>query len=397
MYIVRNFILLAFALTLSHLNLAAEPLSISVNAEAAILMNADTGAILFEKNAKALHYPASITKIATAAYALKMKKGHLDTVVTAEQESIASIAPDAKRRSNYTMPAFWVEQGSNHMGIKKGEELTFKDLLYGMMVASANDAANVIAQYVGGTIPNFMTGLNGWLAEIGCKSTTFYNPHGLHYPKHQTTAYDMAVITREALKDPLFRQIVATVRYTRPKTNKQEPTTLVQTNRLLRSGRYHYPKAIGVKTGGTSMALHTFVGAAKQEDRTLIAVVLRTKERNDIFLDTTKMFEAAFNQPKVQRILLKSGPQKFALDVPGAANPVKTLIKENLTIEYYPAEEPKVKCLLQWDKLTLPIVKDQRVGELSLQTEQGTIIKKVPLFAAEDVQITWLQLIKSFF
>jgi D-alanyl-D-alanine carboxypeptidase (penicillin-binding protein 5/6) len=389
-YFFWFFVLLAF-----HQSLDAEGLSISVNAEAAILMNAENGTILYEKNAHTIHFPASITKIATAAYALKKKGGQLDTIVVAEQESIASISPEAKRRSNYTMPPYWVEQGSNHMGIKKGEELTLRDLLYGMMVTSANDAANVIAQHVGGTIPNFMTEVNAWLKEIGCEDTYFCNPHGLHHPKHQTTAYDMALMTREALKDPMFRQLVSTVRYTRPKTNKQESTTLVQSNRLLKPGPHYYPKAIGVKTGGTTMALRTFVAAAKQDDRTLISVVLRTKERFDIFTDTIKMFETAFNQPKVQRILLKAGPQKFALEFPGASIPVKTYIKDNLAIDYYPAEEPIMKCLLIWEKLKLPIVKDQRVGELSVEGSQGEIIKKVPLYAAEDVRPTWIQWLKG--
>lgn len=383
--------------TLFPLQTPAKPLSISVNAESAILMNAETGAILYEKNPRTLQYPASITKIATAAYALKLKGNQLDTLVEAEQESIASVTEAAIRRSNYTLPAYWVEQGSSHMGIKKGEQLTFRALLYGMMLPSANDSANVVAQFSGGTIPKFIEQLNAYLKEIGCQNTQFLNPHGLHHPKHQTTAYDMALITREALKHPAFCEVVATVRYTRPKTNKQDPTTLVQLNKLLRSGRFYYPKAIGVKTGHTSQALNTFVAAAKHNDRTLIAVLLKTKERNDIFTDATKMFETAFNEAKVQRVLLKEGQQKFALELEGAGKPVPTYLKENLAIEYYPSEEPQVKCLLYWDTLLPPIAKDQRVGELSLVTTQGQVLRTVPLFAAEDISTTWIYWFKHLF
>lgn len=328
--------------------LFAAPLSVSVHAESAILINADTGAILFEKNPHDLHFPASITKIATAIYALKMKGDHLDDVIAAEQESIGSVSPEVKRRSNYTLPSHWIEQDGSHIGIKKGEELSFRDLLYGMMVASGDDAANVIAQYVGGTIPNFMTQLNAYLKEIGCQKTVLHNPHGLHHPLQQTTAFEMAQLTREAMKNPLFRQIVSTVRYTRPKTNKQQPTTLVQTNLLLRNGRYHYPKAIGVKTGYMSHAQHTFVGAAKNGDRTLIVVFLKVKDRGNMFLDSAILFEAAFNQQKVERILLKAGAQKFAFEQSGLQQPVKSYLKDDFTISYYPAEEPKVKCLLFW-------------------------------------------------
>lgn len=394
----RNFVSIFLLIgVITYQNSQADPLSVSVDAESAILMNADTGVILFEKNAHALQYPASITKIATVSYALKSKGNNLADIVIAEQDSIASISPEAKRRANYKTPSHWVEQGSNHIGIKKGEELTFRDLLYGVMLASANDGSNVIAQFVGGTITEFMTGLNVYLKAIGCEKTHFTNPHGLHHPDHQTTAYEMAIITREALKNPTFCQIVSTVRYTRPKTNKQESTTLVQHNRLLRSGKYYYPKAIGVKTGYTTSAHNTFVGAARHEGRTLIAVLLNSKERNETFTDSINLFEAAFNQPKVQKILLKSGLQKFALDIPGGDKTVRAYTNESLKIEYYPAEEPKVKCLLFWDNLNPPILKDQRVGELRLETSAGVILQKVPLYAADEVQKTWYYWFKNLF
>lgn len=378
--------------------LYSEPLNVKVNAEAAILINADTGKILYEKNSRDLHYPASITKVATAAYALKKKGNELNTKVIAEQESIASITAEAKKRANYSLPSYWVEQGSSHIGIKKGEELAFRDLLYGMLVPSGNDAANCIAQFTSGSIPTFMTELNAYLKEIGCKNTTFQNPHGLHHPNHQTTAYDMALIAREALKNPTFCEVVSTVRYTRPKTNKQEATTLVQTNRLIRSGRYFYPKAIGVKTGQTAAAMNTFVSAARDNGRTLIAVLLKSKERNDVFLDSAKLFEAAFSQQQVQRTVLKAGQQKYELALKGASSPVKTYLKDDVTVEYYPAEEPKLKCLLFWDSnLTAPIAKDQQVGHLKLMGENDVVLKTIPLYSSAEVTMTWGSWFKSIF
>lgn len=365
-------------------------LALEVHAEAAILMNADTGAVLFEKNAHALHYPASITKVATALYALQKVADNMDVMIAADQDCIGTVKEEAIRKSNYTLPAHLLIPDGSHIGIKRGELLSLRDLFYGMMVSSGDDAANVIAKYAGGTIPQFIQEMNTYVQQLGCTSTTFYNPHGLHHPKQQTTAYDIALLTREALKNPLFREMVATVRYTRPKTNKQEPTTLVQTNRLLRTGPYYYPKAIGVKTGYYSLAGNNLVAAAKDGDRTLIAVVLKTQERKDIFLDTKKMFEAAFSQPKVQRLLLHSGPQKFALNLPGADKPISTYIPHEITFEYYPAEEPSLKCLLLWDKhLLLPIAKDQAVGEIVLQSDSGYILQKVPLYSLEEVKETW--------
>lgn len=370
--------------------LSAAPLKVSVAADSALLINADTGAVLYEKNAAAPYNPASITKIGTALYALNKKSNQFDAIVTAEQESIASITPEQKRRHQFKKPAYWIETDATHIGIKAGEELTFKDLLYAMMVVSANDAANLVAQYVGGDIPTFMTELNAYLKSIGCANTNFLNPHGLHHPDHKTTAYDMAKMTQEALKNPVFREIVSTVRYTRPKTNMQESTTLVQTNKLLRKGQYHYSKAIGVKTGYHSHALHTFVGAAEHEGRTLIAVLMHSKERSDVFKDTIKLFDAAFKQPKMQRKLLAAGPQKYALKLKGAAKAVQTYLKEDLFLEYYPAEEPQIKAVVFWDSISLPIKKDQRIGELRILTADSKVtLRAAPVYSQEEVKGGW--------
>lgn len=378
--------------------LMAEKLALTVNAEAAILMNAETGVILFEKEAHKPLYPASITKIVTAIYALQKVSDQLDVIIAADQDCIGTVTEEALRRSNYTLPAYLLIPDGSHIGIKKGEQLSLKDLFYGMLLASGDDAANVIAKYVGGTIPKFVEDMNAYIQQLGCQETTFYNPHGLHHPKQVTTAYDMAIITREALKNPLFREMVSAVRYMRPKTNKQEPTPLIQSNRLLRTGPYYYPKAIGVKTGNYSLAGNTFVAAAKDGDRTLIVVLLKAPTRKDIFIEAKKMFDAAFSQPRVQRLLLRGGPQKYTLNLSGAKNPIQTFITEDVTLEYYPAEAPKIKCLLYWDQtLRCPIAKHQQVGELVVQQENGQEIRKVPLFAQEEVKAKWFFSLKNKF
>lgn len=385
------FIFSAFFLTIV-LPIAAksQKLDLTVNAEAAILINADTGAILYEKNAHELHYPASTIKIITAAYALQRVGDKMNELVAADQDCIGTVKEEAIRRSNYTMPSYLLIPDGSHIGIKKGEVLSIKDLFYGMMLASGDDAANVIAKYTGGTIPAFVDGMNDYVKQLGCKDTTCYNPHGLHHPKQLTTAHDLAMIAREALKNKQFREIVATVRYTRPKTNKQEPTTLVQTNRLLRPGPYHYPKAIGIKTGYYSLAGSNLVSAAKDGDRTLIAVVLKADERKDIFIDSKKMFEAAFSQPKVKKTLLKKGVQKFAMELPGAKKKVDCYLVEDVAIEYYPAEEPSLSCMVVWDPdLEPPVKKDQWLGSLTFLHDNDIVYREVPLYAQEDVDATW--------
>jgi len=228
------------------------------------------------------------------------------------------------------------------------------------------------------------------MKDLGCKQTRFLNPHGLHHPDHQTTAYDMAILTKEALKDPLFREIVSTAKFTRPKSNKQAPTLLLQTNMLIREGKNHYSKAIGVKTGHTSHAQNTFVGAAEYEGRTLIAVLLKSKDRSAIFKDSIKLFEAAFNQPKIRKNYLPAGPQKFEKEIAGTENVLKTYTKEDLTLEFYPAEEPEIKCLLYWTHLNLPIEKGAPVAELRLETLDGQVLRSVSLFSSEKMEASWL-------
>lgn len=376
----------------------SEPLKVEVQAESAILMNAETGAILFEKNGKKMMYPASITKIATASYALKLGENKLDETVTVVHEAIASSTEEAKIRSNYTMPPYLLSHDGTHMGLKKEEILTIRDLLYGVMLVSGNDAANMVAYHFGkGSISHFVENLNIYLKKIGCKNTCFVNPHGLFHPKHQTTAYDMALITSEALKNPIFRKIVSTVQYTRPKTNKNDSWVLFQGNKLLRKGPFFYPKAIGVKTGYLSKAGHTLVAAAESDGRTLIAVLLKSKESKDKFLDAVKLFEAAFQETKIERTILRKGSQVFELQLDGAEQPIKTMIENDAALSYFPAEKPKLKGFIYWDDLKLPIKKGQVVGHFKIKTKKGRELMDIPLLAEQDVKETWAHWIKTIF
>lgn len=385
---MKSFLFVPFLIAISS-TVFAEPLQIEVGAESAILMNADTGAILFEKNACSLQYPASTTKIATALYALHMKHDQLDTVIVVDEDSLTPTTHDAKKKVQYTSPNYWLETDGTHMGLKKEEELPLHDLLRGLMIVSGNDAANVIARWVGGTIPKFMEEMNAYLKNLGCSHTFFTNPHGLHHPKHQSTAYDLAIMTKEALKNPIFCDIVSQTRFLRPKTNKQKETTLLQTNRLLRKGKNYYPLAIGVKTGYHAIAKKNIVAAARSNGRTLIAVLLKNEVRNKMFQDTVKLFDAAFNQPKIHHVFLKKGSQKFKQHIKHTSSIVETYLKEELSFDYYPAEDPKPKCLLYWNLPALPIQKEDKVGELHLVDQNGNVLQKISLFSLNDVALKW--------
>ncbi|MCC5832124.1 MAG: D-alanyl-D-alanine carboxypeptidase [Chlamydiales bacterium] len=380
------------------LPLHGKQLDVNIVAEGAILINAKTGAILFEKNAHKPSFPASTTKIGTAIYVLDLWGDKLGSKLTATRECIASISPQAKRQSNYRSPSHWLETDGTHIGIKNGEEFRLFDLLCGMLIGSANDASNVIAQGVGGTIPSFMEGLNRYLREIGCLNTTFNNPHGLHHPDHLTTPYDLAIMARKGLENPIFRQIVSMSRYDCPQTNLEYERTFIQTNQLLRSGPFSYAKAIGVKTGTTQAAGKNLVAAAEEDGRCLIAVLLGCREaRSELYRDVTKLFDVAFNEPKMRRYLLKRGETDLTTRIAGAKRPLKTFLPDGLYYDFYPAEESTVKAAVNWDLPPLPIQAGDRVGVVRVTDERGNLVREVELLAHEDLKATlWYRLSHLF-
>lgn len=270
-------------------------LRLDIKSRGAILMNADTGQILFARRADIAFHPASTTKIATALFALRAHpKAPLSMRIVAQRRWLQSIAPKKKRQLGFKTPPYWIECGSTHVGIKSGEILTLGDLYYGTLVASGNDAANLLAAHTSGTVEQFMLDLNRYLKSIGCVNTRFKNPHGLHHPGHFTTPRDLALMTKRALKDPLFCRIVATKQYAKAASNKQEKTIWLQTNRLLLKGKMRYEKAIGVKGGYTSESKHSLVAAARDGKRRFIAVLLGAQSSDDKYDDAIALLNAAF-------------------------------------------------------------------------------------------------------
>jgi len=362
----------------------AKPLKVEVKAPAAILINADTGAVLYEKASHERFFPASITKIATALYVLE-KYGHrLDEVVAASSQALSIVYSHEFHKH----PPYRLQVGGTHMSLRVGEQLPVISLLYGLMLASGNDAANVLAETVSGSIDRFMKDLNSFLRANGIQETQFVNPHGLHHEDHWTTAADMAAMTRLALKHPTFREIVKTIQYVRPQTNKQPQSFLFQKNRLLKQGNYFYPKAIGVKTGYHAPAGFTLVSAATHEGRTLIAVLLKCEDTHQRFREAIKLFEAAFSEKLISRVLFAKGADQFSHQIPGAASKVQGVLNDDLKIEYYPAEEPELRAEIHWNSNALPIKKDDQVGYLRITTSNGSILQQQPIYASHAVNRT---------
>ncbi len=381
---------LIWVASLLALSLHAKPLSVQVSAPSAILINADTGAVLYAKECRQRAYPASITKIATALYVLEKKGAQLDEIARASKNAVQLVHSSILDADPSRFQPYQLTHDGTSMGLKDGEVVSLSMLLHGLMLCSGNDAGNVLAESLSGNINHFCGELNAFLKERGILETQFVNPHGLHQENHWTTAYDMAQITRLALKHRAFREIVKTARYLRPQTNLQPAAYFYQRNKLLKPGPQFYPKAIGVKIGYHSRAGFTLVGAATHEGRTLIAVVLKCQPNGDAFRDEIKLFEAAFSEKKISRTLYAQESDVFTHRIKGAAGELKAFLKEDVVLEYFPAEEPQFHAEIKWTVKDLPLSAGDFVGHLRLVDEKDNVLLEKPIYAMNPViKTTW--------
>ena len=248
----------------------------------AILITADKGEIIFEKDAYSPRFPASTTKILTVLLGILMVDD-LNQIVTVSDTAMN------------------IPEDSSTMGLHAGEEIRFIDVLYGTMLLSGNDGANVIAETVSGSIPAFVQLMNETAALYGCLHTHFVNAHGYHDDNHYTTAYDMALLAQEAMRNETFRKIVGTVSYTIPRTNVQRARTITTKSEYMLSGseekpnKYYFPDATGIKTGSHSHSGYCFVGSASRNGVNLISVVFFTGRRAR-WADTIKLMNYGFSQ-----------------------------------------------------------------------------------------------------
>lgn len=250
-----------------------------VNSETAVLMDANTGQILFQKEIDKKMYPASITKIMTGILALKY--GELSDIITISQDSLSS-----------------VESDSANISLFSEEQITLEQALYALSVASANDAANVIAESIGGTRDYFVEMMNTAAKTAGAMNTHFENPDGMPNKNQFTTARDMALITAQALNTPGFAEIFNTRRYEMPPTNKQPETRIFNSSNSFIDGAISYEGTLMSKAGWTVDAQHTLVTAARRGDTTLIAVVMKSADSTVKWSDTVALLDYGFTQFK---------------------------------------------------------------------------------------------------
>ncbi len=251
------------------------PMAPEVASQGAVLIEANTGTVLYSKNMNQRFYPASTTKILSTLVAMENSK--LDEVVSFSTEAVFSI-----------------EQGSSNMGMDVGQEITMEQCLYGILVYSANEVTNAVGEHVAGDIPSFVEMMNQKAAELGCVNSHFVTTNGLHDDAHYTTPYDLAQIGRAFFANETLAKMSGTRYYKIEPTAKQPDLIELYTHNQLTNNTYPYEGYVGGKTGYTSISKQTLVSCAKRNGMTLICVVMNVDSPGQ-FTDTITLFDYGFN------------------------------------------------------------------------------------------------------
>ena len=344
---------------------------------AVYLENINAGAVVYEKNSDQRTYPASTTKIMTFIVTAENVADLDNTMVTVKQDVIGGLDPE-----------------STVMGLSQhvGENVSVRDLLYGLMLPSGNDAALLLADYVGGGNSGFAEKMNAKAAELGCTGTHFSNPHGLYDPEHYTTARDMALIAKHAMTIPGFIEICNTVYYT-----PEGFDTLHNTNYMIdqdaEGGAYYYPYTRGIKTGYLDEAGKCLVTSSDKDGDKYLCVCLGAafsyeENVNYAMKDTQKLYEQAYESLGVQTIYSPSD-SVAAVDVKYVRNGrILSAVPENAITAFLPNQYDKNKLEVEIDcpkQVEAPVTKGDVIGTLSVKYEDLDL-GVTNLVAAEDVE-----------
>jgi len=333
--------------------------------------------VLYTKAAKERAYPASLTKIMTSLLILEYVEdgGSLDEIVTATVTSLANVSPHGSRID------------PNHP-LQVGEEMMLLHLLYSIIIPSANDSSDVVAEHISGSVEAFVERMNQRAAELGLEDTHFMNTHGLHDPGHYTTAWDVYRMVKAAMEHPLYLEICHTETRTIPATNMAPERILRTTNRMMQQGLYYYPQAIGIKTGFTTPAGYCLVATARQGDLQLVSVVMRSEgprisdlpgavPHNDTrmnFVDTRLLMQWGFanferrvllpQRDVVSEVAVRMGLDRDYVQL-WTANPIEAIVPKELDLN-------RLKRVIVHDYpdgIDAPVVNGQIMGTLTLHSE----------------------------
>lgn len=366
--------------------------SFEVDAKAALLIEQDTGEILYAKDIHKEVYPASLTKIMVAILVME----DLESGKIAMGDSI-------------TASAKAVDHNGSSVGIKAGETIGVKDLFYCMLVASANEACNMFAEALDGSEEAFVARMNEKAKALGCKNTHFVNTNGLHDDAHYSSAWDIYLMTCEALKHDLFMEVCNTAVYEVPATNLSEGRRIHTTNSLLSNWRwigYMYKGAQGIKTGSTDEAGQCLVSSAVRGSRTLLSVVIGAdkviqpngKTLVKSFSETIRMFDWGFDNFSRRQILsAEDAIAEVPVDLSSETNYVIAHPESDLFCTLpKDMDETQIErtVTLDAERAKAPISAGDPLGSISV-SYRGNLCGTVPLVALNDVSASRILVIKD--
>ncbi len=327
-----------------------------LTAASALLMDYTTGEVLYQRDAFARRSPASTTKILTAIVA--MEKGTLNQPIVATEDACKA-------------------EGSS-IYLKKGERHTLRELLYAILLNSGNDASVAVAENLAGSEAVFAEWMTAKARSIGARNSFFKNSNGLPRKGHYTTAYDLALITRYALRNPVFVNIVKTKKHFISWPGRDQERLLINHNKLL----WQYPYADGVKTGYTIEAGHCLASTAIKDGHRLIAVVLKSR---NMYKDSKELFEYGFKNYKLLTVIPPHKALPKVSIAEGASPYIRVLPDRTLSLVVPRGSEQKVKLTLQMkDPIKAPVNRLQKVGEIEVKLG-NKLIDRVPVVSAADV------------
>jgi len=326
-----------------------------------LLAETNTGRIIYERNADEKIYPASLTKLMTAI--LVVENCELDEIATVSENAVIS-----------------VPSGYVNANLQVGEELTVEDLLYVMLIPSANDAANVLAEHVGGNIESFSTMINSRAKELGCTGSNFTNPSGLHQEEHYTTTRDLFLISQKAISNSLIKKILGTTTYSLPSTNKYTGTkrTFTTTNYMIRKSltKYYCDYCIGAKTGYTEYAKNCVVEYAEKDGIELTVIVMgeNAKVKGQKFLDAKEMFEYVFKNYENNQVAKQNEKYETARVNNGTKDTrdLEVIYKDNLNILKAKDDNTQIEKSVEYTNLKAPIQKGDIVGKITYKYDEIT-------------------------
>lgn len=347
-------ILMIFFILINTTSLAATDYSkdLHLYSNAAILIDADTGTILYSKNSKEKMYPASTTKILTAILAIE--KCNMEDIVTVNYSAI-SIVPS----------------GYSSAYLSAGEQISVQNLLKVLLVHSANDAANVLAEHISGSISEFSNLMNEKAKELGCKNTHFVNPSGIHNEDHYSTAEDLAIMAKYCMTNQTFRELVSMKTCTIPATNKSDSRKYANTNDLLNtSSKYYIKECIGIKTGFTSQAQNCLISECSKDNLNLIVVILGAGYtelgQSARYVDSTTLYEYGYSHYSIKTIASK--------DTVMDNIDVKKANKETKNLDLILAEDINALYKTENNDITFEIKLNENI---SAPISAGTILGKI--------------------